>query len=105
MELLDLIAKGETENLILQKNFTRRLNILVSTGMIDICEGKIIVTSKGEQLQKKRDLKKIETIKVQRDLEEFSTSAYKRNALYIYLSIVLLCAAAVILFIIIVQGQ
>lgn len=105
IELLDLIIKGETEDLLLQKNFTRRLNALVDVGLVDICEGKILVTPKGEQLQKKRELTRLESIRVQKDLEEFSSSTFRRNSLYIYLSLVLLCTAAVFLSIVIVQGQ
>ncbi|HSP40693.1 MAG TPA: hypothetical protein VLN46_04610 [Gillisia sp.] len=104
-ELLDLIAKGKTEDLLQQKNFTMRLNSLAAIGVIDICGGKILVTPKGEQLQKKRELKRLETLKVQKDLEKFSSSNCRRNSLYIYLSLVLLCTAAVFLSIIIVQGQ
>ncbi len=105
IELLDLIAKGKTEDLLLQKNFTKRLNSLAASGLIDICDGKILLTHKGMQLQTKRYPKQVETHRLQKDMDEFSSSALERNSIYVYLSLVLLCTAAIFLSIIILQGQ
>lgn len=104
LELLDLISKGETENLLIQKDLNRRLNILAAIGLIEICEGKLQVTSKGKLAQKKRDLRHLETVSVQKDLEEFSKSTFKRNSLYIYFCLVLLCTSAIYLISIIIKG-
>lgn len=105
IELLSLIAKGETEDLLMQKNLTRRLNALAAFGLIDICEGKILITPKGRQIQNKSNLKQIETLRVQEEQKDFSPTTLKRNTVYVYLSLVLLCTAVVFLFVFILRGN
>lgn len=104
IELLDLISKGETEDLLMQKDLSRRLNVLAAIGLVEICEGKLLVTSKGKLAQKKRELRHLETVRVQKDLEEFSRSTFKRNSLYIYFCLILLCTSAIYLLSIIIKG-
>lgn len=103
IELLDLIAKGKTEDLLLKENLTLRLNNLSAIGLIDICEGKILITQKGKMVQETRALKKLEIISSQKDIEDFSSTS-KRNSRYMNLGLVLICSAAVLLFLFILSG-
>lgn len=104
IELLDLINRGNTEDLLQQKNLTHRLNSLMANGLIEIYEGKICITPKGKKLQNERNIFLLENTKLQREMEEFSKSTCERHSLYVYLSFMLLCMAAVFLFIIISRG-
>lgn len=103
IELIDLISKGNTEDLLLQKNLTRRLNILADNEFIEIYNGTIRLTPKGQKLQRERSIVLLENTKLQKEMEEFSKSTCERNSVYVYLSLVLLCTAAVFLFFIITQ--
>lgn len=103
-ELLDLIKKGETEAILQQKDLTARLNILAAQGLVEIHEGKLIITSKVDNSKKDCPTLLVNNTKLQKEMEEFSSSTLKRNSLYVYLSLLLLCAAAVTLSIIVFQG-
>lgn len=104
IELIDLISKGNTEDLLLQKNLTRRLNILTAHGFVEIYNGKIRLTQKGLGVLRERTFQLLENNRMQREMEEFSKSTCERNSVYVYLSLVLLCTAAVFLFFLITQG-
>lgn len=104
IELLDLISKGDTEHLLMQKNLTTRLNIMVSNGLIDICEGKIIITEKGNVIKNDRKLFPAENTRMLKDMEEFSNKTLKRNSLYVYLSFSLLCTSALLFFYMLLNG-
>ena len=104
IELLDLISKGNTEEILMQKNLTQRLNSLTSIGIIDVCEGNIKISQKGDVLLKERNNILLQNIKMQKEMEEFSYKSFKRNSLYVYLSLMLLCCAAILLFILITRG-
>ncbi len=99
LELLDLISRGNTEDLLQQKNLSRRLNTLTANGLIEIYEGKICITPKGRNLQKEKNIFLLENTRLQREMEEFSKRSCERNSFYVYLSLVLLCMTAVFLFI------
>jgi hypothetical protein len=105
LELLDLIEKGETENILLQKDLTPRLNTLVAQGLVDICGGRLIITSIGKKFMTERTTLRLHNIKIQKDLEEFSSNSFRRNSIYLYLCVIILCTTAVFLSIIIMKGQ
>lgn len=96
-ELLNLIAKGDTENILLQKDLTARLNTLTAKGLVDICGGKILITPKGDQYQKDRRFVLLEDNKIKKEMEEFSQTTLRRNSFYVYICLGLSCTAAILL--------
>ncbi len=105
LELLELISKGRTQGFLLQKDISAKLNLLSAKKLIDICDGKINLTAKGDQFQKDMKIALMEDIELQKRMEEFSQSTFKRNSMFVYLSLIILCIAAFFLSLLILQGN
>lgn len=104
LELLDLIKKGETEDILLQKDLTARLNILTAKGLVEISAGKIIITPMGDQFQKEQKVDTGHQSRLQKEMDEFSRDSFKRNSIYVYLCFALSCTAAILLLIMVLNG-
>lgn len=96
IELLDLISKGDTENLLLQNNLTERLNFLASRGLIDICGGGIHITEKGSHLYHGKNILLFENPEIKK--EPALTVKYKKKDLgYFYLYLILSFSLAILI--------
>lgn len=97
-KILELIAKGDPALLLAEKNLVEAMNELCKNGLVDIKEGKFILTPQGKNLLEKGGNEMLKLEKVENDLVEFSENKQKIGYILFIISLIVCLLSIFILF-------